>query len=339
MTDRFWLGMIIILLGGALNGSFALPMKTQLRWSWENTWLIFSVASLVVLPWGLAAGSIPRLEEVYRGIPGRTVIYPLAFGLLWGVAQLTYGLAIKRVGMALAISVVAGLSCLSGSLVPLLVLNPGDLLRPRGLLLLVGMPILFLGLGLYGKAGRRREEEQVAPQLTGASESKFSTGLAICVFTGIIGSSINLGFAFSGDLIRRSLQVGATEVTSTYAVWALVLGAGFVPNFLYCLFLLFRNRTWSLFLDRDWAKSMLVATAMALLWLGGVVAYGIGAKLVGTYGTSLGLLTAAQILSSSTLGVLAGEWRATSVRTRKLLATGLGATVLSVVVLNLGGLW
>src|SRR6266542_708380 len=99
-----------------------------------------------------------------------------------------------------------------------------------------------------------------------------------------------------------------------YAVWAMVLGAGFSPNFLYCLLLLFRDHTWSLFLDRDWVKGMLVATAMALLWLGGVVAYGIGAKLVGPYGTSLGfaLLTAAQILSSSTLGILAGEWRATS---------------------------
>jgi len=341
MIDHFWLGMTVILFGGLFTGGFALPMKAKLRWRWENTWLAFSIVSLIVLPWILAAGFVPRLGETYRGLSERALLYPLLFGLLWGVAQSTYGVAIKSVGMALAISVVSGLSCLSGSLIPLLVLNPEDLFHARGLLLLASMPILFLGLALFGEAGRRREKEQTGSGSVRGAESNFSTGLAVCIFTGIFGSSINLGFAFSGDVIRHSLELGATPVSSTYAVWTLVLGAGFIPNFLYCLFLLFRNRTWSLFTERDWAKGMLVAMGMALLWLGGIVAYGIGAKLVGVYGTSLGfaLLTAAQILSSSTLGILAGEWKSTSASTKTLLATALGCTVVSVVVLNLGGLF
>ncbi|HZP01642.1 MAG TPA: L-rhamnose/proton symporter RhaT, partial [Terriglobia bacterium] len=137
MSEHFWLGMAIIFVSGALNGSFALPMKYTRQWKWENTWLVFAVTALLVLPWLLAAGFIPRLAQVFLGSSGRALAAPLVFGFLWGIAQVTFGLGIRAVGMALAFAVVAGLSCLSGALVPLLVLNPADLFRAGGVLLLI----------------------------------------------------------------------------------------------------------------------------------------------------------------------------------------------------------
>lgn len=342
MTEHFWQGMAIIFFSGACNGSFALPMKYARRWRWENTWLVFAALSLMILPWVLAAGFVPRLMEVYREVSGRALFYPLLFGFVWGVAMTTYGVCIDMVGIALAIAVVAGLSCLFGSLIPLLVFNPADLVRPRGLLLLVSMPILFLGLILYSKAGRRRESEQASPQSAfGGATAGFKTGLAICIFTGIIGPSFNIGFAFSGDIMRHSLALGASPLTSTYAVWSLVLGAGFIPNLFYCLFLLLRHRGWSLFLDSGWVKETLLAVAMTLVWFTGIVSYGIGATLVGKYGTSVGfaLFIAATILSSNLVGIVTGEWKNTSQGTTKLLVCAGAATLASVLVLNLGGLF
>jgi L-rhamnose-H+ transport protein len=335
--------MAIILIGGALSGSFAVPMKRARRWQWENTWLIFSLICLVFLPWALASGFVSHLVGIYRGLPGRALFYPVAFGLLWGIAQVTYGLAIRAVGMAFAIAIVAAISCLSGSLIPLLAFNPTDLLRPRGLLLLVSMPILLLGLALYGMAGRRREKEQTAAQGAAARlpGRSFAAGLGICIFTGVFGSSINLGFAFSAAIIQRSLDLGVGPVTSTYAVWALVLGAGFVPNFLYCTALLSRNQRWSLFIQTGWTEEMFVSLVMAILFLGGILAYGVGAKMVGLYGTSLGfaLYISGMILSSNVMGIVSGEWKSTSVGTRRLLAGAVGAILISVVVLNVGGVF
>jgi L-rhamnose-H+ transport protein len=342
MSGHFWLGMAIIFVSGVLNGGFPVPMKYSRRWRWENTWLVFATVALLLLPWLMASGFVPGLAELYRGAAPRMLLYPLVFGFLWGIAQVTYGLGISAVGMALAIAVVAGLSCLGGSLVPLLVLNPSALLQPRGLLLLVSMPVLIAGLSFSGTAGKRREKEQ-AKAATPMNEGghSFLVGLGICIFTGIFGANINLGFVFGGELLRRSIAMGANPVAATYAVWALVLGAGFIPNLLYCLYLIIRNRTWSLFHQTGWPRETLLGVAMGLLWLGGMVGYGIGATLAGKYGTSVGfaLFAASIILASNLLGILTGEWKATSPRTKKLLVAGITLIVASVIILNLGGLF
>jgi L-rhamnose-H+ transport protein len=141
--------------------------------------------------------------------------------------------------------------------------------------------------------------------------------------------------------VSRSLELGANPATSTYPVWALVLPAGVIPNVFYCVYLLFRNGTWSAFRTSGWAKEGALAVAMALLWLGGMVCYGIGATLVGRYGTSLGfaLFNASITLAANVGGILSGEWKSTSVRTRRLLAVGMTAILIAIVVLNLGGLF
>jgi L-rhamnose-H+ transport protein len=342
MTEHFWLGMAIIIASGGLNGSFPLPMKYARQWHWENTWLVFSLTALLLLPWVLALGFVPQLGELYRQAPTRVILIPLIFGFLWGIAQTTFGLSIKAVGMAFAFAVVSGLGCLLGSLIPILTSNPADLFRPRGLLLLASLPILFPGLVLYSMAGRRREKEQA----TGASPAdaaamSFAAGLAITIFTGVFGANLNLGFHFGHGLVQRGLELGGNPATSTYPVWALVLPAGVIPNVFYCVYLLFRNGTWSAFRTNGWAKEGALAIAMALLWLGGMVSYGIGATLVGRYGTSVGfaLFSASIILAANVGGILAGEWKSTSARTRRLLAVGMTAILIAIVVLNLGGLF
>ena len=344
MVEHFWIGIAVVLLSGAVNGSFPLPMKYARVWRWENTWLVFSLTALLILPWALAVGFVPDLLRVYREVPGRILLYPLFFGFLWGIAQTTFGVGLKALGMALAFSVVAGLGALFGSLLPLLLQNPSDLFRPRGLFLIASIPILFVGLYLYARAGREREKERPAAPVTAVAATasmSFAAGLAICIFTGVVGPSWNLGFALSGDVIRRSLDLGATPVTSVYAVWPLILCAGFIPNLLYCVYLLVRRRSWPLFIAQGCARETVLGVSMGLLWLSGIVLYGLGATLVGRYGTSVGFaaFVSAQILASNTLGILSGEWKATSPRTRRLLTAGVAVIVAAVIVLSCGGLF
>jgi L-rhamnose-H+ transport protein len=342
MNNHFWFGMAVILVSGAMNAAFALPMKYSRSWKWENLWLVFSVVGIFIVPWTLAIGLVPDLPQVYASVTPRALLVPLVFGLLWGFAQVTFGVSLRMVGVALTFAVVSGLGSLSGSLVPLLVFHPEDLFRPRGLLLLLSIPFLIVGLTFYALAGRRREKEQADPNSESSPpKSSFARGMALCIFTGIFASSYNLGFAFGGDVIRASLRHGAGPMTSTYAVWGLVLGTGFIPNLVYCIFLLVKNRTTNLFTRSGWTREAALAIAMALLWITAVLGYGMGATLVGAAGTSTGymLFVAASILFANAFGLMAGEWKGTSVRTTRFLVAALAFILIAVIVLNLGGLF
>jgi len=341
MSGNFWVGMGIVIVSGTINGCFPLPMKYSRKWRWENNWGLFSLVAWLVLPSLLLFFFVPHLSQVYREVPVRALVLPLLFGFLWGLSQVTLGLSFAAVGVALGFSIMAGLCTLTGSLIPLLAFSPGDLFRPRGLLLLVSIPILMVGLWLYARAGLKREQEQSSTtERSERPKVSFAKGLALCIFTGIFGSNVNLGFAFGGEVLRKSLDLGANPITSTYAVWALVCWAGVIPNILYCSYLLFRNRSWGRFAVAGRGRESVLAISMGVLWAVAIFSYGVGATMVGRYGTSVGfaLLVAMTIIASTTVGVLTGEWKGTSPQTRRLLATGMSVVLASVVVLSLGGL-
>jgi quinol-cytochrome oxidoreductase complex cytochrome b subunit len=71
------------------------------------------------------------------------------------------------------------------------------------------------------------------------------------------------------------------------------------------------------------------------------VGYGIGATAVGSYGTSVGwaLFVAATVITSTVAGLLMGEWHNSAVRTRRILFFAVAMILVSVVVLDLGGIF
>lgn len=337
VLNPFWLGLLIILGSGILNASFALPMKFTRSWKWENTWLLFTTLALLVLPVVLASAMVPDLRNVYSSLPARQLLPGLVFGFLWGMAQVTFGLAIAAVGMAMAFAIVVGMCAVLGSLIPMAVLHPAELPGPVGILLLASAVVLTSGLVIYGKAARQREADSGgSPELRGA---RFRKGLALCLFTGALGGMINLGFAFSGAISDQAVKQGATPGSATLAVWVVVLSAGYVPNLLYTSYLLRKNRTAALFLHSPGREGALVV-AMACLWLSGTLGYGWGAAKIGTFGTSIGFAVymIMLLLWSTTLGVLTGEWRQAKRQTLARMRMGLAVILVSVLILSATGL-
>src|SRR4051812_6169626 len=128
MSDSIWLGIFCVLVGGVMTASFAVPMKLARYWTWETTWLVYSVVALALVPAIAAAISVPHLATVLASVPGRTLAITASFGFGWGIANVLFGLAVPRVGMALSFSIVVGMSAALGSLIPLIVLQ-GSRLR------------------------------------------------------------------------------------------------------------------------------------------------------------------------------------------------------------------
>ena len=158
MTLTLWPGLLLTLVAGLFSGSCMMPMKLAKRWPWENTWLVFTAVSLLILPWTLAFALLHDVVAIYSALPARAFVAPLVFGFGWGIAQVLFpGLSITRLGLALGYAIIVGLGALLGTLVPLLVRNREVLATGRGTLILTGVAIMLLGIAVSAGAGKARE--------------------------------------------------------------------------------------------------------------------------------------------------------------------------------------
>jgi L-rhamnose-H+ transport protein len=314
MGQQLGLGVLLVFVGGILNGSFAAPMKRLSAWRWENTWLIWSITGLVVFPWLFGFATVPHLI----GVLGQASVGALGkvafFGFAWGIGAVLFGQGIARVGMALGFSIILGISGTFGSLLPMAILHPEQLPTRHGVMLILGTVVMAVGLVLLAIAGQRRERER-APGPVGTERSGFLLGLIICILSGLFSSLLNFSFVFGGEISDLSLRAGASPLMAGNGIWALGVSCGFLPNVAYCLYLLNKNHTWGVFGEGGRVPAYtLGATFMGLLWFSGVMVYGTGAYALGTLGGIVGwpVYMSVDIITGVVWGFLAREWKGAS---------------------------
>jgi L-rhamnose-H+ transport protein len=335
---RIGLGLGLVLLGGLLQGSFALPMKRMPAWRWENTWLVYSVAGMVVIPWALLWSTVPRAAQVLERASGTSLIEVALFGFGWGIGSTLFGLGMSRVGMALSFAIVLGITASLGSLLPLAILQPQQLFTRQGYALAAGLVLVILGITLCSIAGRRRERELLCATQQ-VRRSQFWWGLVICILSGIFSPMLNFSFVFGRELQSLTLASGAKPAMASDPVWALALSAGFLANAGYCAYLLQKNRTWRVWAEKGIpARYWLGALLMGMLWFAGIAVYGIGAADLGAFGAVIGwpLFMAMIIIAANFWGAATGEWKGASRRTYRYSLAGIAALVIAIYVISRG---
>ena len=318
-----------------MAGDCMLPLKLNRKWHWENTWLVFSLFSLLVLPWILALSLVHHLFQIYSELTAVQFAIPVLFGAGWGIAQVLFGISIQRLGVALAYPIVVGLGTLLGTLVPLFVqhraqVGPAILIR-----VLAGIVVMLIGIGLSTWAGQIREYRREAAA-TAPPSGRYRAAVFVAILCGILAPMLNFSFAFGQDIAVAAVRLGNAEVRAAYAVWPVGLAGGLIPNVGYSIYLLRRNRTGALF-QFKW-PDMFWAILMAILWMGAFALYGMSATFLGRFGTSIGwgLFQVFMIMTATLSGFFSGEWRFAPRSARILLvlsiiflggATGLLASV------------
>ena len=300
-------------------------MKRISAWPWENSWSLFALFGLVMIPWLTTLATVPHLGEVYAGATPSTLWKVVVFGALWGTGATLFGLGISRVGMALGFSLILGMTASFGSLFPMIILHPEQLLARRGLALIAGTIVMIAGLVLLSLAGLARERDRGEAS---SRNSGFKLGLVICIFSGIFSSLLNFSFVFGDELRVRSLAAGASAGVAANPIWALTVSAGSLANLLYCGYLLSKNRTWGAYGKGNVALNWLLGISMGALWFSGTALYGTGAAIMGSLGNIVGwpIFMTVDILVALFWGAVSGEWK--GARRRALAYCWIGVCVL-----------
>ena len=338
MTVRPWMGLFWLLIAGVMQGAFPLPMKFAGKWKWEHLWGWYSFLAFIVLPFVIAWLTVPHLGQVYANASSRVLLWIAAFGILWGIGSVLYGLGIDALGMALGFSIMTALTTALGALVPLAVLTPDLLWRRNGLLIIAGNIVTVAGVAVCAYAGEQRDRQRgnVGTAILGPTRS-FTTALIICIVAGALSATFNFGYAFGEPLVRSATALGATRDDALNAVWLLLLPAGGVINLAYCVHLLRRNGSAELLRQgrvSEWGSGVI----MAILWTGSVIVYGWGANALGRLGPTLGWSLWNAILIGTTVlcGLATREWQDVNGRPIRWLSAGVFILIAGMFVLGMG---
>ena len=325
-------GLILTLVAGVLSGNFMLPMKFVRRWPGENVWLVFSVISLVIVPGVLALALVGHLGRVYASASAGELLLPFLLGAGWGVAQVLFGLSIARLGLALGYAIIIGLGSLGGTLVPLFIKHPEVLGSAHGAVILCGLAAMIAGIATAARAGSHREQAE-----TKSAGGSYAVALTLAILCGLLAPMVNYAFAFGQGIAEAAERWGASPLCAGYAIWPVALLGGLVPNAVYCIYLLRKNKTWSAYRG-PWLAETGMASLMAIFWMGAIAVYSVATVWLGALGTSVGwgLFQIFNIMTANVCGLLTGEWREAPAGARRTLYGALALLTLATMLLAAG---
>jgi L-rhamnose-H+ transport protein len=341
-------------MGGLASASFYVPFRKVRGWSWETYWLAAGVMSWIVAPWFFAGVLTNDLTGVLRGTSSSTLFWTFLFGVLWGVGGLTFGLTMRYLGMSLGMAVAMGNNAVFGTLLPPIFHGQfGQLLAQRsGIVTLIGVAVCALGIVFAGAAGVSKESELSHEQKKASiKEFNLKLGLMVGVFAGVMSACFAFGLDAATPINELTVSHGTSTVWQGLPGLVVIVAGGFVTNFVWCLILNWRNRTFGEYLKIPAQTGQAASAAKAPtlfgnyffsalaggIWYMQFFFYTMGQSQMGRYKFSSWTLLNASIIIFSTLwGIGLKEWRGVSVRTKLLLALTLVTLVGSTVIVGYG---
>lgn len=348
MTPSPFLGVLFHWMGGLAAGSFYVAYRGVRRWSWETSWLVGGFFSWIVAPWALGLVLTKDLFGVIAQAPARALFWTWAFGLLWGLGGLTFGLTMRYLGMSLGYGVALGICAVCGTLIPPLFKHQLAAIASTaaGQMTLAGIGVCVVGIACSALAGLSKERELPAAEKQAAvKEFNLKKGLAVAIFSGVLSACFAFGLEAATPLSALSIAAGTPSLWSGLPKLVVILLGGFTSNALWCLFLNLRHKTMrEYFSSRDAAgaavprlANLLFCALAGVTWYLQFFFYTMGETQMGRFAFSSWTLHMASIIIFSTVwGLALKEWRGTSRRTHRLIAAGIGVLIVSTLVVGYG---
>lgn len=334
--EALW-GLLIITLGSFGQSSSYVPVNRVKSWSWEGFWLAQGIFAWLVFPAAGALLAMPGgmgLSSLFAA-PGAWAA--MAYGVLWGVGGLTFGLSMRYLGVALGQSVSLGTCSAFGTLLPAL-FGGADLLHGSGAVLLGGVCITLAAIAVIGYAGALREKAMSRAQRQAAiRDFALTKGLLVALLAGVMSACFALGLDAGQTFRAQAVAAGVDPRFAGLPVVFLVTLGGFVTNAAYCLRPRRGGGPHKLFAPLSLpalAANLFYCALAGLLWYSQFFGLEVGRSFLGCspllLAFSWSILMALNILFSNVWGIFLREWKGCDLRTIGVLALGLALLVFSV---------
>ncbi|MES2110747.1 MAG: L-rhamnose/proton symporter RhaT [Bacteroidota bacterium] len=350
-------GVFFHFIGGFASGSFYIPYKKVKGWAWESMWIVGGIFSWLIVPPIAAYLTIPGFMDIIRGTSMSVLGWTYLMGVLWGIGGLTYGLGVRYLGVSLGSTIILGLCAVFGSLVP----SVYYYFSPQagkdtivtlatshwGQLVLAGIAVCVIGIVICGKAGMYKEKD-LAKNSEAKAENKdyrFGLGIFVAIVSGILSACFNFGLEAGHTMAEKAMQLHIAanpgETTFLYrnnVVYIIVLWGGLTTNFIWCMILNARNKTFGDYTNgkAPLLKNYLFAALAGTTWFLQFFFYGMGESKLGNGASSWILHMAFIILVANVWGLVLREWKGVGKKAFNTVILGIAVIIISVLIVGYG---
>jgi L-rhamnose-H+ transport protein len=350
------LGIIFHSIGGFASGSFYIPYKRVKGWSWESMWITGGFFSWLIIPLIAAWLTVPDFVSIIKTTDNTVLLKTYVMGVLWGIGGLTFGLSMRYLGMSLGMSVALGFCSAFGSLVPAIyyLFKPSQgkknildmFSETSGQLVLLSILVCLVGIAICGFAGMLKERDLKGNSKNEAvKEFNLIKGIAVATFSGILSACFSFGLEAGKPMAVAAKQIAENNGTSTLfvnnVVFVIILLGGLTSNFIWCMYLNFKNKTFGDYVNSNTPilNNICFAAMAGTTWFLQFFFYGMGETKLDSNASSWILHMATIIITSNLWGIYFKEWAGVQSNTFKRLLLGVSVIILSVVIAGLAKLY
>ena len=342
------LGMMVFALGGLAGATFLLPARGVKGWAYETWWLLYCLIGHICSPIVICWLMVPDFWSAITSAPATVIAQCVFFGAIWGIGGLTWGLMVRYLGIGLGLAIGCGLCAATGTLIPPIAQgHAADLVKDTGaIIVLAGVIGSLVGIVFVGLAGKIKEDELPDEiKKRAVAEFNFRKGMVVAVISGVCSACMNFGLQSGGCIEKAAyeaaVKAGVVKAGELFAwqgmpVIMVVLWGGFTVSALWCLQQNFKYWSFGDYL-RPSFRNVGLCCAVSVMWVMQFVCTKAGEPLMGDLKyISFAVMMASTIFFSTIVGVVTGEWKGTSAKTRGCLTLGTLILVASFCAISLG---
>jgi L-rhamnose-H+ transport protein len=239
-----------------------------------------------------------------------------------------------------------------------------------GKITLAGVAVCLLGIGVAALAGLTKEKEMPEEKKKEAiAEFSFSKGILVATFSGIMSACFSFALTAGAPIGVDSAAAGTSTLWTGLPKLVVVLLGGFTTNCVWCLILNFKNKTGYQYyaaqvrpehaglkasggehapVDAKGAATVadlkvprlanyFFSALAGTTWYFQFFFYTMGETQMGRFGFASWTLHMASIIIFSTMwGWIFHEWKGSSPKAHRLIASGIVALILSTIIIGFG---
>ncbi|MGJ8732467.1 MAG: L-rhamnose/proton symporter RhaT [Cellulophaga sp.] len=326
-------GVLLAIFAGLMLGLYALPEKFTKDFKYENTWSLFFLLTMFVVPIIASISLIKGFGDIFSNMPTDIWIKMGLTSFLWGVGVMMWSKAINHIGLSLGFSLFIGTIILVGSVLPFI----EDGLPPTNKLttILLGLFIVLIGIFANGKAGFIREKVEKDNQENSSQKGSMATGILIAVVGGLLATGFSYANAAGRPYLHEASQAAgnAEWITAVAVMFPIFISGGLVMT-AYFLWQLSTKKAWGDFKTPAFGKNFVLILVMAFFHYAASALFAFAAYKLGASGNTVGyaIFNTSCVVTAIISGIITKEWIKASTKARKFLYFGLSCMVIGIVI-------